>query len=249
MYNKELLFYFQLFILALSRHTKEENERKVLEYICSKEGSSTYTTHVLDQNLCILDIFIIFKSCKPPVEVLLANLPRLLPRPYSIVNSGLRDTNVIKICFSVMNLRNNRKGLTTSWLQRILEENSLENKMKKLSINGGECGKIPIYLRKNISGFTMPSDLEVPMILIGPGTGIAPFIGFLEERQLLKIKDPNIKLGKVWMFFGCRYSKLDFLYEETLKLFVEKGILNKLCTAFSREENSNIKYVQVCKRF
>lgn len=248
---KEFLFLFllQLFLLALSRHTKDENERRTLEYLCSKEGANAYTTHILNKYFCILDLFTTFKSCQPPVEVLLANLPRLLPRPYSIVNSGLSNPNVIKICFSVNELANNRKGLVTGWLEIIINRKSnIEDKLELLNIND-DCStndKVPIYIRKNMSGFTPPEDLGIPLILIGPGTGVAPFIGFLEERQHLKCEQPGLKLGEVWLFFGCRNPKLDFIYEKELNKFLENGIINKLNTSFSRIENgSENKYIQV----
>lgn len=234
----------QVFILALSRHTKEEKERKVLEYFCSKEGSNTYTTHILNKGVCILDIFSIFKSCKPPIEILLAHLPRLLPRAYSIVNSHTKEPNLIKICFSVMHLGNSRKGLTTSWLENIIVNTSIDHKMERLNISGSktkDC-KVPIYLRNSISGFNMPQDLSTPLILIGPGTGVSPFIGFLEERGTINVKKP---LGKVWLFFGCRNPKLDYIYEKELKYYKENGTLDKLMVAFSRVEDSPIRYIQV----
>lgn len=234
----------QVFILALSRHTKEESERKVLEYFCSKEGSNTYTTHILNKRICILDIFSICKSCKPPVEILLAYLPRLLPRAYSIVNSPTKDPHLIKICFSVMNLGNNRKGLTTSWLENIILSSTIDYKMKHLNISGSntkDC-KVPIYLRDNLSGFNMPQDLTTPLILIGPGTGVSPFIGFLEERSTRNVKKP---LGKTWLLFGCRNPKLDYIYEKELNHFKENGTLDKLTVAFSRIEDSPIRYIQV----
>ncbi|XP_026318821.1 methionine synthase reductase isoform X2 [Hyposmocoma kahamanoa] len=233
----------KVFILALSRHTKEESERRVLEYFCSKEGSYTYTTHILNKRICILDIFSIFKSCKPPIEVLLAYLPRLLPRAYSIVNSNANDPHVIKICFSVMHLGNNRKGLTTSWLENIILSSTIEHKMENLNIsesNVKDC-KVPIYLRDNLSGFTMPQDLSTPLILIGPGTGVSPFIGFLEERSIRNDKKSS---GKTWLFFGCRNPKLDFIYEKELNFYKENGTLDKLTVAFSRVEDSPIRYIQ-----
>lgn len=203
-----------------------------------------YTTHILNKGICILDIFSIFKSCKPPIEILLAYLPRLLPRAYSIVNSHIKDPHSIKICFSVMHLGNRRKGLTTSWLESIILSSSLNHKMEQLNISGSstkDC-KIPIYLRNNLSGFNIPQDLPIPLILIGPGTGVSPFIGFLEERGMGNVKEP---LGKAWLFFGCRNPKLDFIYEKELNYFKEKGTLDKLTVAFSRDEDSPIRYIQV----
>ncbi|XP_034828978.1 methionine synthase reductase [Maniola hyperantus] len=234
----------KLFLLTLSRHTKDDKEKRTLEYLCSKEGAVAYTTHILNKHICLLDIFTIFPSCKPPVEVILEHLPRLLPRPYSIANC---DKSFIKICFSIIDIGNNRKGLTTGWLERIIikDDSSIEEEMKNLNIN--TCNmerKIPIYIRKNINDFYLPENLETPIILIGPGTGVSPFIGFLEERKHLFKVNPEIKLGYTWLFFGCREPKLDFIYEKELNDFVLDGVLNKLTTSFSRCGNTENSYVQ-----
>ncbi|KAL4709565.1 hypothetical protein ACJJTC_007296 [Scirpophaga incertulas] len=236
----------KLFILALSKHTKDENERQILEYLCSKEGSLEYTEYVLNKQFCILDLFAIFKSCKPPIELLLSYLPRLLPRPYSIVNSGKVNSKELKICFSVMDLGNNRKGVVTGYLERVLlgAELPLENHFQSLSLsNNYDSIKIPIYLRKNIMGFTPPSCLETPLILIGPGTGVSPFIGFLEERQFLNVK-MHEKVGDVWLFFGCRNPNLDYIYKNELQAFLYNGTITKLSTSFSRIDNGRSKYIQ-----
>ncbi|OWR41645.1 hypothetical protein KGM_203279 [Danaus plexippus plexippus] len=227
----------KLFLLALSTHTKDENERKLLEYLCSSEGSEAYNDHILNKGTCILDIFNTFKSCKPPVQLLLEYLPRLLPRPYSVVTS---QGPVIKICFSVMEI-NNRKGLTTGWLEDMIVKNDIVSEMEKLAMDVTEH-KIPIYMRKNMNEFHPPASVETPLILIGPGTGVSPYIGFLEEREKL-IKNADSP-GVVWLFFGCRDPKLDFIYEDELNNFVSSGVLNRLSTAFSRHGNTEIRYVQ-----
>lgn len=146
-----------------------------------------------------------------------------------------------------MLLENNRKGLTTGWLEKmILNQNcDLERMLKNLNITNDCDTKVPIYLRKNLSGFSLPECVKSPLILIGIGTGVAPFIGFLQERELYKDKNSNKKLGEVWLFFGCRNPDLDFIYEKELNEFVEKRVLDKLFTAFSRVEKGDFKYIQV----
>ncbi|XP_004925494.1 methionine synthase reductase isoform X2 [Bombyx mori] len=239
----------KLFLLAISRYTKEDNERQVLEYLSSKEGSTAYKTHILNKQINILDIFTLFPSCKPPIEVLLSYLPKLLPRPYSIVNSYLEDSNAIKICFSVMNLGNNRRGLTTGLLEdHILNKNiNLEHSLNDLCLTDHKQRsefKVPIYMRKNISGFSLSENLETPLIFIGPGTGVAPFIGFLQEIEYAKKKNSKGKFGTVDLFFGCRNPELDFIYEKELKGFLSRNVLNSLNVSFSRVDNNEVKYVQ-----
>lgn len=144
---------------------------------------------------------------------------------------------------------NNRKGLTTGWLEKLIlnEEFTLENGLKNMRISEESQSKqkVSIYLRKNFSMFCLPENLESSLILIGPGTGVSPFIGFLEERELLKESNKDVKFGDVYLYFGCRNPKLDFIYEEDLNNFLAKGTLTKLFTAFSRVDSEH-RYIQVC---
>ncbi|CAG8645514.1 3689_t:CDS:2, partial [Scutellospora calospora] len=112
---------------------------------------------------------------------------------------------------------------------------------------------IPIILKVNQSGFNVPSDISKPLIMIGPGTGVAPFIGFLQHRelQILLEKETNNNnkiLGDMWLFYGCRDKEKDFLYRKELEGFVERGILKELFVAISRSPGAGIngkpKYVQ-----
>jgi cytochrome P450/NADPH-cytochrome P450 reductase len=86
----------------------------------------------------------------------------------------------------------------------------------------------------------LPADPSVPVIMIGPGTGLAPFRGFLQERAALKAKGST--LGPAMLFFGCRHPEQDYLYAEELKDFVADGI-TELYTAFSRGDGPRT-YVQ-----
>lgn len=190
-----------------------------------------------------MDLLNILKSCKPPIEVLLEHLPRLLPRPYSIVNRQT-DDDILKICFSVKEIGHNRKGLTTGWLESLILEKNIDEMMNTLSIDKG-FNKIPMYLRKNMNEFYMPDNCESPIILIGPGTGVSPFIGFLEEREYLKKNSSDLKFGQLWLFYGCRDPKLDFIYEKELRYFESEKVITHLKVAYSRIDTTNVHYVQV----
>jgi cytochrome P450/NADPH-cytochrome P450 reductase len=95
-------------------------------------------------------------------------------------------------------------------------------------------------LRETKAGFRLPADSTVPIIMIGPGTGLAPFRGFLQERAALKAKGAT--LGPAMLFFGCRHPEQDYLYADELKAFAADGI-TQLYTAFSRGDGSKT-YVQ-----
>ena len=96
--------------------------------------------------------------------------------------------------------------------------------------------KMPIFLHSNAS-FRLPEDTSAPVIMIGPGTGIAPFRAFLEERKATGAKGDN------WLFFGEQRQALDFLYKDELEGMQRDGVLTRLDTAFSRDQHRKV-YVQ-----
>jgi len=128
-----------------------------------------------------------------------------------------------------------RKGISTGWLQEFCESRN-------------ETTKIMLY-KRNKKSFAPPPDLLKSFIMIGAGTGVAPFRGFLQKRKYLidchnqnGTKD-STKLGNTWLIFGCRDKNLDFIYKDEMESFKESGTLTRLDCAFSRE-NAAIKYVQ-----
>jgi len=102
----------------------------------------------------------------------------------------------------------------------------------------GEKVKVPIFIRK--SQFRLPTKPETPIIMVGPGTGLAPFRGFIQERQHLR--DEGKSVGESILYFGCRKRSEDYIYEAELEEWVKKGTLN-LRAAFSRDQSKKV-YVQ-----
>ncbi len=93
-----------------------------------------------------------------------------------------------------------------------------------------------VFVHKN-KAFRPPTNPSAPMIMVGPGTGIAPFISFLQERKATEAT------GKNWLFFGNPHSSTDFLYQDQLESFQKEGLLNQFSTAFSRDQEEKV-YVQ-----
>ncbi|KAB1281633.1 Methionine synthase reductase [Camelus dromedarius] len=97
--------------------------------------------------------------------------------------------------------------------------------------------------------FHLPNDPSAPVIMVGPGAGVAPFIGFLQHREKLQEQRPGGRFGAMWLFFGCRHKDRDYLFREELRHFLKCGILTHLKVSFSRdarvgEEEAPVKYVQ-----
>ncbi|KAF0510185.1 riboflavin synthase domain-like protein [Gigaspora margarita] len=234
----------------MADYTSDDQEKRSLFFLCSKQGSQQLN-RLYEQRPTILDLLVTFPSCKPPIERLLDTLPQHQPRYYSIVNSPLMNPNELHFAFNIVdyytpNPYNIQKhGVCTTWLDKLC---GYVNEMNVRTILNSNI-TIPIALKTNQSGFNVPSDISKPLIMIGPGTGVAPFIGFLQHRELQFLSENNDKhLGDMWLFYGCRDKEKDFLYRKELEGFVERGILKELFVAVSRAPDAGVdgkpKYVQ-----
>ena len=159
---------------------------------------------------------------REPAEVV-AMLPRLTPRLYSISSSPRVHAGEVHTTLAVVRFRaidRERGGVCSTFMAD--------------RIPVGE--RMPIYIQSN-KKFRLPQSSDAPIIMIGPGTGIAPFRSFLFERRALGHS------GRNWLFFGERGAATDFLYREELQGMVADGHLTRLDTAFSRDQAHKI-YVQ-----
>ncbi|KAF6720870.1 NADPH--cytochrome P450 reductase [Oryzias melastigma] len=205
----------------------QENMRKMAS--SSPEGKALYQTWVLDSCRNILAILEDMPSLKPPVDHLCELLPRLQARYYSIASSSKVHPNSIHICAVVVEYSTKtgrvNKGVATNWLK-----NKLVN---------GHKSTVPMFIRK--SQFRLPFKATNPVIMIGPGTGIAPFMGFVQERGWLK--EQGKEVGETVLYFGCRHKNEDFIYQEELEEAEKSGVLTQLNVAFSRDQDHKV-YVQ-----
>jgi sulfite reductase (NADPH) flavoprotein alpha-component len=99
------------------------------------------------------------------------------------------------------------------------------------------CADSPAPIYPTISKFRLPEDPAAPIIMVGPGTGVAPFRAFLQEREITGAR------GKTWLFFGAQREKSDFYYQEDFEKFLANETLTHIDTAFSRDQAHKI-YVQ-----
>ncbi|NXU12955.1 MTRR reductase, partial [Pardalotus punctatus] len=241
------------FLRALVECTSDVGEKRRLQELCSRQGASDYTRFIRDSNVCLLDLLHAFPSCKPSLSLLIEHLPKLQARSYSVSSSNLYQPGRLRFVFNVVEFPAgpsrpvSRKGVCTGWLAELVapllhpNKNTLDAKEESSSTK-----KISIFPRPN-NAFHLPGDPSVPFIMVGPGTGISPFIGFLQHRQKLREQHTDWEFGETWLFFGCRHQDRDYLFKQ-LRSFLENGTLTHLKVCFSRgsstAEVAPPKYVQ-----
>jgi len=178
-------------------------------------------------------ILVTFPSVRPPLSRLIEHLSHIQPRYYSVTSSHLEDKNSVKIAFTIVKEGGfgvGGQGLCTGWL----ENHSLPT-TKEITSNSSFLPSIPIPIFPKPSGpFQMPSDSTIPLVMIGPGTGIAPFMSFLSHRHALKNQKKDIILGKTLLIHGCRNLEQDFLFKKEIDNYIQSGVLNVFEVCVSR---------------
>jgi sulfite reductase (NADPH) flavoprotein alpha-component len=171
----------------------------------------------------LLDLLLAFPTLRPPLDEMLGALEELQPRLYSIASSPAAHPGEVHLTAGVVRFERNgraRLGVASNFLGGRL---AVGDRVR--------CFVQPAH------GFRLPDDPQRPVIMIGPGTGIAPFRAFLEERRATKAP------GKNWLFFGDQREACDFLYRDEIEAFQADGTLTRLDLAFSRDQAEKI-YVQ-----
>jgi cytochrome P450/NADPH-cytochrome P450 reductase len=217
-------------IQIMSEHTRCPVTRpKLLAYVGDDAAASErYRSDILGKRKSVFDLLEEHPACELPFHAYLEMLSLLAPRYYSISSSPSVDPSRCSLTAAVV------EGPASSGrgLYRGICSNYLAGR------RAGET--IHATVRETKAGFRLSDDASVPIIMIGPGTGLAPFRGFLQQRAALKAKGAT--LGPALLFFGCRHPDQDYLYADELKAF-EAGGIAELHTAFSRAEGPKT-YVQ-----
>ena len=170
----------------------------------------------------VIDPLLAYPAAKFTPEEFVKCLRKLQPRLYSIASSQKAHPSEVHLTVAAVRYESNgrkREGVCSTFL----------------SDRAGE-GPAPVFVH-TAKHFRVPEDPATHVIMVGPGTGIAPFMAFLQERKA------TAATGKNWLFFGDQKAATDFLYREELEAWQKEGVLHKLSTAFSRDQAEKI-YVQ-----
>ena len=211
-----------------------EPSKQLLQAVSEKDSSGAFLADLLKpeekaslENFLwgrdVADVLEEFSAAKFTPEEFVKVLRKLQPRLYSIASSQKAVGESVHLTVAIVRYKVEhsarlREGVCTNFLAERAES------------------KVPVFVH-TAKHFRVPENTETPVIMVGPGTGIAPFRAFLQERHATGAKGPN------WLFFGEQRASTDFLYQQEFEATVASGLLTKFTTAFSRDQAQKI-YVQ-----
>ncbi|MFD7522943.1 bifunctional cytochrome P450/NADPH--P450 reductase [Paenibacillus chitinolyticus] len=187
-----------------------------------------YREQVWKKRVSMLDLLEKYEACELGFERFLELLPPLKPRYYSVSSAPQVQPEEASITVGVVkgpawSGRGEYRGVASNYLAERREGDA-----------------IVMFVRTPESGFGLPDYPKTPVIMVGPGTGVAPFRGFLQARSAMRRE--GTELGEAHLYFGCRCES-DYIYREELEGYEREGVV-KLHTAYSREEGTPKTYVQ-----
>ena len=218
-------------IRTMAEHTECPWTRPRLQALAGDDEAALgrYRSEVLAPRKSVIDLMEEYPACALPLHVYLEMLSPLAPRYYSISSSPLRDPRRVSITVAVIEAparsgRGTFNGVCSTYL-------------------AGQAPGSVVYafVKDTKSAFRLPEDPETPIVMIGPGTGLAPFRGFLQERAALRAEGRRV--GPAILFFGCRHPAQDHLYADEIAAFAKDGVVEAI-TAFSRADAARKIYVQ-----
>jgi cytochrome P450/NADPH-cytochrome P450 reductase len=217
-------------IQIMADNTRCPMTKPKLLTLCGEDAASSeaYRGEVLAKRKSVYDLMREHPACELPFHLYLEMLSLLSPRYYSISSAPSVSGSTCSVTVAVVD----GPASSGQGTFRGVCSNYLADR------HPGET--VHALIRETKAGFRLPDDPARPIIMIGPGTGLAPFRGFLQERAARKAAGKT--LGPAMLFFGCRHPDQDFLYADELKAFAEQNI-TELHVAFSRGEGPKT-YVQ-----
>jgi NADPH-ferrihemoprotein reductase len=237
-------------VASLAHFAEKPSERSRLSALVDRAAKDEYASTITARHMSVVDFLQEFPSVKPPLNVFLQLVPRLQPRLYTIASSSLVEPSSIHIAVSVID-RPKPNAIPAKQLEGVAStyiascgHGSSGTALGAMGLTAERYVSVPLEGMDVVvrpSTFHLPSDAAVPVILIGPGTGLAPMRAFLQERSHQRAQGDTV--GETVLFFGCRRAEEDFIYSEELQGWQADGTLTQLHTAFSRAQEEKV-YVQ-----
>ncbi len=208
-------------LMVFRDKVESTEEQAMLDDLLDAENKESTASYLADREF--LDLLEEFPSAKFTAQEFVALLRKLMPRLYSIASSPVKYPDQIHLTVAIVRYETNgkkRNGVCSTYMSERVELND---------------PSIPVFVAN--SHFALPEDESTNVIMVGPGTGIAPFRAFLQER--VAKKSP----GKNWLYFGDQHVATDYLYGDEFEAYKANGDLHKLSLAWSRDQVEKV-YVQ-----
>jgi sulfite reductase (NADPH) flavoprotein alpha-component len=218
----------------LKHYQITQPSKQFLEAIVEKSGGASELEGLLDPDrkseldrylwgLEVIDFLLDAPSIEFTPEEFVSKLRKLQPRLYSVASSIKAYPEQVHLMIVSVRYQSHgreREGVASTYLADRVCQNAT----------------VPMFTHV-AKGFRLPEDPETPIIMVGPGTGLAPFRAYLQERKMVGAR------GKNWLFFGEQRSRCDFFYRDEFAALQSEGVLTRFHTAFSRDQSYKV-YVQ-----
>ncbi|KAI1727362.1 FAD binding domain-containing protein [Ditylenchus destructor] len=231
---------------ALAECTDDPKEQRRLLELCSVQGGSEFTEFVRTAGISLVDLLLAFPNCRPPLARLAELVPRLLPRAYTACNHKSQWSNRLKFVYSLLETQPtengiyfSRFGVCSGWLNQLQIGDTVNVILKEPS-----KFRLPPF---SALSHKVEDIVELPLIMVGPGTGVAPFIAFLEKiKAELKSNGGKGHRVKRILLYGSSNLDEEFLFRDAINSFVDDGIVTDLILCESRpaageQNNSSMK--------
>jgi sulfite reductase (NADPH) flavoprotein alpha-component len=221
--KEALSSYFEITLLTkkIMQQAAQLSDNEELQQLVLNENANQLKEYIDGRDL--LDMLRDFGPWKASAQEIVAMLRKMTPRLYSIASSFAANPGEVHLTIGAVRYTAHgrvRKGVcSVQCAERLPEGDTL-----------------PVFIQQN-KHFNLPESPEKDIIMVGPGTGIAPFRSFIQERAVTKAP------GRAWLFFGDQRSATDFLYQDEFEQYQKDGVLTKVDTAFSRDSEQKV-YVQ-----
>lgn len=221
--KEALTSYFEITLLSkkILQQAAELTENEELQTLLLVENANQLKEYCYGRDL--LDLLQDFGPWNGSAQEFVSILRKMTARLYSIASSINAHPGEVHLTIGAVRYQahgRERKGVCSVLVAERTEEGDT----------------IPVFVQPN-KHFHLPESVDKDIIMVGPGTGIAPFRSFIEERAVTKAT------GRTWLFFGDQHAASDFLYEEELTQYLQDGVITKLDTAWSRDTDKKV-YVQ-----